>query len=203
MDDTAFDKALIAAGFEQIATRGWHRFSVAEAAVAAGLPLDRARTRFGGRAKFLIRFGRMLDAAALAGDQEPGSVRDRLFDMLMRRIDVMQAHRAGAVALLRALPTDPIASLFLGRASLASMGWMLAAVGVDTHGPLGRLRRKGLLGVWLWTLRAWQRDDTTDLAPTMAALDHALVQADKAAGWLQGRRASDAAPDPDHTPATA
>lgn len=196
MEDTEFDTALVTACFEQIAARGWMRFSVAEAAAAAGLPLDRARRRIGCRARLLVRFGRMLDAAALAGEQDGASVRDRLFDMLMRRIDVLQSHRAGAVALMRALPADPAASMLVSAGSLSSMGWILTAAGVDSRGPVGRLRQKGLLAVWLWTLRAWQRDETADLAPTMAALDQALVQAEKAAGWITGKRPPAADPEP-------
>jgi ubiquinone biosynthesis protein COQ9 len=33
-------------------------------------------------------------------------------------------------------------------------------------------------------LRAWERDQTADLAPTMAALDAALRRAERAAAWL-------------------
>jgi hypothetical protein len=71
------------------------------------------------------------------------------------------------------------------------------------------LRRKGLLGVWLWTLRAWERDDSADLAATMAALDTALARAGRAAQWLEFRRAEPpvepgpadpAAPAPDPNP---
>ena len=181
------DRELIAACFERIAARGWHRFSVAEAAREAGIPLDRARA-LGCRARFLLAFGRMADAAALEGANEEGSPRDRLFDLLMRRIDALQAHRAGVIALLKAVPFDPAAALLLGAASLSSMGWMLAAAGIDASGPLGQMRRKGLLAVWLWTVRAWQRDESGDLSATMAALDQALVRAEQAARWLQGRR---------------
>ena len=193
MDDQAFDHALISAAFGQIAERGWHRFEIVAAARAAGLPLDRARARFPCRASFLLRFGRMADAAALAGAGEEGPVRDRLFDMLMRRIDVFQAHRAGLLALLRALPTDPPTALMLAAASESSMGWMIAAAGVGSRGPRGRLRRKGLLAVWLWTLRAWRRDDSEDLAATMAALDQGLARAERAAGWIAGRAAPQSA----------
>ncbi len=195
MDDTAFDQALVAAAFTLIAERGWRRLSVAEAARAADLPLDRARARFACRAVVLMRFGALADRAALAGAPREGASRERLFDLMMRRIDVMQAHRAGVVALLRALPTDPPAALLLAAASLRSMGWMLEGAGIDATGPFGRLRAKGLLGVWLWTLRAWERDESPDLAATMAALDRALDQAERVGAWL-GRRPAVPASEP-------
>jgi hypothetical protein len=48
MDDDTFDRALIAAGFEQAAEFGWRRVTIPGAARAAGLPLARARARFPG-----------------------------------------------------------------------------------------------------------------------------------------------------------
>ncbi|MDE2198639.1 MAG: TetR family transcriptional regulator [Rhodospirillales bacterium] len=204
MDDNEFDRALVAAGFELVAERGWRRMRVVEAARRAGLPLDRARARFPCRAAVLMRFGRIADQAALGGVSSEaaaggdGPVRDRLFDMLMRRIDVLQAHRAGMVALLRGLPADPPLALLLAAASLRSMGWLLDAAGVSAAGPLGALRAKGLLAVWLWTLRAWQRDESADLAATMAALDQALTRAGQAAAWLE--RGPAPAPGKDEPP---
>src|SRR5205823_2677905 len=110
----------------------------------------------------------------------------RLFGLLMRRIDVLQAHRAGVLALLAAIPADPLLTLGLAGANLRSMAWMLDAAGVSSAGPAGMLRTKGLLGVWLWTLRAWRGDTDPDLGPTMAALDKALERAERLAGWLPG-----------------
>lgn len=195
MDETEFDRRLVAAAFDAIAARGWRRFSVAIAARSADLPLEQARLRFPRKTSVLIRFGRFADAAALAalsaeGAQAGGSdgmaVRDRLFEMMMRRFDVLQAHRAGVIALLRHLPTDPPLAAMLGCASLSSMGWLLEAAEISASGPLGRLRRKGLLGVWLWAVRAWMRDESVDLPGTMAALDTALSRAEQAASWLPG-----------------
>src|ERR1700693_4644513 len=76
MDDTEFDRALIAAAFELIAQNGWGRLRMAEAARAAALPLDRARLRFPGRGVLLIRFGRMADQAALAEAACEGATRE-------------------------------------------------------------------------------------------------------------------------------
>ncbi len=199
MEDTEFspaefDRALVAAAFDEIAAHGWLRFGVARAAASAGLPLARARLRLPTSWHVLRAFGRMADAAALAEVATEGSVHDRLLDMVMRRLDVFQTHRAGVVALLKALPADPGTALLLARSSLDSMGWLLEAAGVSAAGPAGQLRRKGLLAVWLYTLRAWQRDDSPDMAATMAALDQALTRAGRAAQWLEGRRRSAAAP---------
>jgi ubiquinone biosynthesis protein COQ9 len=196
MDNAEFDKALIAAAFQMAAAQGWRRVSVAAAARAAELPLAQARERFPGRAALLLRFGRLADQSALAEVQLLGSVRDRLFDLLMRRIDMLQAHRAGVLALLRALPSEPPTALLLVLATRRSMRWMLDAAGVGARGIRGELRVKGLMAVWLWTMRAWQADDSEDLAATMAALDTALRRAEQAAEWLGASDKSGEAAEP-------
>jgi|HubBroStandDraft_1064217.scaffolds.fasta_scaffold61483_1 AcrR family transcriptional regulator len=189
MDDDAFDRALIAAGFAQAAELGWRRVTIPAAARAAGLPLARARARFPGRATLLLRFGRIADQAALAELATDGTVRDRLFDLIMRRIDVLQAHRAGVLALLRALPCEPPTAVLLACATRRSLRWLGQAAGVELRGLRGELKLRGLEAVWLWTLRAWQRDDSADLSATMAALDQALARAEQAARWLHARPA--------------
>ena len=184
MDDTEFDTALVAAAFTQAGLTGWRSFSVVEAAQIAGLPLARARARFPGPGAVLMRFGLMVDQAALAEPATEPRARERLFDLLMRRFDVLQAHRDGMVALLQALPLDPALSLALGAATLRSMGWMLEAAGIPATGIRGRLRANGLVGVWLYTVRAWKDDQSADLAGTMAALDKALDQAERFSSML-------------------
>ncbi len=193
MEDDAFDRALIGAAFEQAAELGWRHVTVAGAARAGGLPLVRARARFPGRAALLLRFGRIADQAALAELPTEGTVRDRLFDLLMRRIDVLQAHRAGVLSLFRALPGEPPTAVLLACATRRSLRWLAPAAGVDTSGLRGELKLRGLLAAWLWTVRAWERDESADLSATMAALDTALGRAEQAMRWLHGRGSRGAA----------
>jgi ubiquinone biosynthesis protein COQ9 len=188
MDNDAFDRKLIEAAFALIAERGWRRFSVAEAARQADLPLDQARARFPVRAAVLFRFGLLADQAALALAPKEGPHRDRLFDLLMRRFDFLQKHRAGVLALLRALPTEPCVAALLAAANRRSMAWMLEGAGISARGPLGRLRTRGLLLIWLAVVRAWRHDTSEDLSATMAALDRALARAEQIEGWLACRR---------------
>ena len=204
MSDTEFDSALIASAFHLAAERGWAQVSVAAAARAASLPLHEARARFPAKAMILLRFGRMADQAALQDAPADGPVRDRLFDLLMRRFDALQAQRAGVLALLRTLPADPPTALLLALATRRSMRWMLEAADVSTRGLRGELRVRGLMAVWLWTVRSWERDDSADLSTTMAALDIALQRAEQAAGWLGGgvwRRSGDASAEAELTEA--
>lgn len=186
MNNSEFDAALIAAALTLAGDRGWRHVTVAAAARAAELPLSRARVRFPSRQRILMRLGELADEAVLAEVPDEGTVRDRLFDLLMRRFDAFQAHRQGIVAILHALPFDPPLALLLACATRRSMRWMLEAAGVSGHGCLGEAQVRGLVGVWLWGLRAWEKDDSEDLTATMAAVDTALARAERVMAWLGG-----------------
>jgi len=196
MDDPAFDQALITAAFALAAANGWAAVSAAAAARAANLPLEQARARFPCREAILLRFGSLADQSALTAALADGTPRDKLFDVLMRRFDALQLHRDGIRALLRALPADPATALLLAAATNGSMAWMLEGAGLSSTGLHGLLRTKGLVAVWLYALRAWDRDDSADLARTMSALDRALARAEEIGQWLDRATPSPAAPAP-------
>ncbi len=188
MNDTDFEGALITAAFSLAGEQGWRRVSVATAARHGQLDLARARRRFRSVPAIIMNFGRLADAAALEGAMVDGSVKDRLFDVLMRRIDFLQRHRAGVIALMRLAPFDPLLAMLLARATLQSMGWMLESAEISARGARGGLRARGLVAVWAWTIRAWLRDDSEDLSTTMAALDAGLTRADQVARSLSMQR---------------
>ena len=190
MDDPDLDRALITALFEQAALRGWPEATIASAARDAGLPLDRVRARFPSKGAALLRFGLLADQAALGSGTPDETPRERLFDMVMRRYDSLQAHRDGVLALLRALPREPGTGTLLYMATLRSMAWLLDAAGVPMGGIAGQLRAHGLLAIWLRGLRTWQGDESQDLSATMAAVDKGLDQALRAESWLPFRSGS-------------
>jgi hypothetical protein len=95
----------------------------------------------------------------------------------MARLDALAPHKAAIRVLARELPGDPAALLcFLYGGLRRGLDWTLAAAGLDAPGPRGLLRRKLLGLVYLDTLRAWLKDDSADLGPTMSRLDKRLRQ---------------------------
>nr|MBC8158924.1 TetR family transcriptional regulator [Alphaproteobacteria bacterium] len=61
---------------------------------------------------------------------------------------------------------------------LRSMAWMLEAAGLPSGGISGAARAAGLGALYANAVRVWLRDDTPDMAKTMAALDRGLGCAD-------------------------
>ena len=191
------DSSLVAALWRVIAQHGWPAMSMRRLAAEAGLETAGLRDRFPTRLDLLLLHGRVMDQAVLAGTipGQGGSARDRIFDVLMRRLDAMQPHREGILRLFEDMRRDPLLALALAPHIGIAMRWMLDAAEIEAKSCEARLLALGLTGVWLATIRAWARDDSPDMGTTMAALDAALDRAERIArplGLLRG----EAAPPP-------
>ena len=104
---------------------------------------------------------------------------ERLFDVLMKRLDLLNANKDGVGAILRSCPSDPEAILCGPLTPRRSMRWMLEAAELSSAGLQGRLRVKALCALYLSMLPVWLRDDSEDMARTMAVLDRRLKRLDR------------------------
>jgi len=175
------------------AEKGWRDLALADIAAGAGLSLAELYAQHPSKQAILRAYSRKVDMAVLAETEKPeGPAKDRLFDVLMRRLDKLDPHKAGLQRIAEDTARDPLAmACSLARLD-RSMAAMLEAAGISAAGLAGLIRVKGLSAVYMQGLRAWFRDDSPDKAKTMAALDRALGRADRLAGWVQrrGKRAA-------------
>ena len=178
---------IIDATMELIAGRGWRNLALADIASATGLSLAQLYGVFPSKLAVLDAFERRVNEHTLSGTvSADDSIRDRLFDLVMRRLDALAPHKAAIRALIRALPRDPTIALCSGPRFLNAMRWMAESAGVETGGIGGLLRVKGLAAVYIATLCAWLKDDSPDNTKTLAALDRALKQAEFFARSIPG-----------------
>lgn len=181
----------IAAALDLAAREGWERVSLADIAKAAGAKLSELYAVFPSKRAILTAFSRGIDARVLDDlpqAEEAESPRDRLFDVLMRRFDALEPHRAGLEAVLRATPRDPVGALCGLAVLVQSMAWMLEAAGIPASGLRGAVRAKALALLYGWVLRTWLSDESPDKARTMAALDGGLRRMQPLLGAVARKR---------------
>src|SRR5262249_5549000 len=127
-------------------------------------------------------------AVLAAGDadmaQEPP--RERLFDVLMRRLELLEPDKAAVRSLMRSATRNPALACALNGLAGRSQQWMLTGAEIDAAGPRGMLRAQGLAVLFASVLRTWINDDDPGRARTMAALDRALARGQRWAGLLDG-----------------
>jgi AcrR family transcriptional regulator len=167
---------IIDATMALIATGGWRSVSLSAVAEETGLTVLQVYRVFPSRTAILCGFFRRIDEAALGApaETETERPRDRVFDLLMRRFDALQPYRGLMNALRRDLPLDPLSALAVGVALLCSMRLTLEAAGISCDGIGGVIAVKLVAATYLFALQTWARDESSDLAPTMAALDRRL-----------------------------
>ncbi|MDF1749005.1 MAG: TetR family transcriptional regulator [Alphaproteobacteria bacterium] len=184
------DSTLVAAAMALFAERGYQATRLQDIADRAEIDMGTLRQHVSHKLDILKLFLRRLDGDVLGEDAGFGpeeTVRDRLFDLLMRRFDALTPYRPALQAVIHDLRRDPAALMCLAPYGMTALGWYLEAAGTSVDGLRGAVRVKGLSVIWLHCLRIWEKDDSDDLAKTMKALDKALGQAERAANWMQAR----------------
>ncbi|HEX4409186.1 MAG TPA: TetR/AcrR family transcriptional regulator [Xanthobacteraceae bacterium] len=178
---------IIAAFLSVLAEKRIEQIGFPDIAEAAGVTLAQLRGEFASPLAIVSAHLKAIDRAVLDEDfsdmaEEPP--RERLFDVLMRRLEAISPHREAVASLLRSAGRNPPLALALNRLAVRSQQWMLTAAGIGASGPRGMVRAQGLAVLFASVLRTWVRDDDPGLARTMAALDRALARGQRAVGLI-------------------
>ena len=192
---------IVTAGMRLFAIQGWSDTRMSDIAAEADLPLAALYGHCRSKMGVVSLFSAEMDRIMLAGDDpaiaaEP--VKDRLFDVIMRRLEAMTPYREGVAQVVHAMRRQPQLAACLAVGPMRrSLDWMLEAARVPSWGPLQAIQRKGLGLVYLNSLKTWLKDDGEDLGKTMAALDKDLKRVDnfvgrRGGGWIRKKAKSDA-----------
>ena len=178
---------IIAAFLALLAEQPIERIGYADVAGRAGVTLAALRGEFRSLLAIYAAHVKEIDRKVLAGGdadiaEEPP--RERLFDVLMRRLETLKPHREAVHSLLRSARRNPPLAMALNGLAVRSQQWMLTAAGINAAGPLGMMRAQGLALLFASVLRTWVNDDDPGLARTMAALDRALARGQRVVGLM-------------------
>ena len=174
--------AIVEALLELAGERNWDDITISDIATGANLSLSAFRDFFPSKGAILGVFFRNIDKKVLdeSGDELAGEpAKERLFDVLMRRLDALKPYKLGVESIYDWTRRDPIAAASINRLAVNSMRFMLEAAGIDTEGAVGAVKLQGLALAWGRILPIWFRDDDTGLAATMAALDRELTRGER------------------------
>jgi AcrR family transcriptional regulator len=178
---------IIAALMSLLADKSFEAIDLTEIAELAKISLADLRDEFDSKLAILAAHIKQTDRSVLAdgsktmADESP---RDRLFDVLMRRLDAMAPYKLALRSLMRSAARNPGLALALNGMAVRSQQWMLTAAGISAAGPKGMLRAQGLALMFAGVVRTFVSDEDDDNARTMAALDRALASGQRWSGIL-------------------
>lgn len=183
-DDFSKRAKAVRAALKLAAERKWGEISLADIAQEAGVSLSELRREFSCKSDIISAFQKEVDAEVLAKAKSAGpeqSPRDRLFDIVMIRFEVMAPYKPALKRISSYLACRPGEGAALACSTLASQYWMLAGAGAKLDGPGGALRVAGLAGLYARVFQVWLDDASPSLDKTMAALDRRLTNGER---WL-------------------
>lgn len=168
------------------ASRHWDEIELGDIADEAGLTLAKLRGLFPSKLAMLGGLTRLVDDLVMeeATDELAGEpVRERMFDLVMRRLDALAPYKAGLRRIAPAIRSDPLAMAALNRGAMNSWRYMLASADIPTEDGLGNVRVQGAVLLMARVSEVWLDDDDPGLSRTMARLDREL----KTAGRIMAR----------------
>jgi AcrR family transcriptional regulator len=178
---------IVDALMELAAERRFEDISVRDISKAAGVSLADFRDAFPSKGAVLGGFTRRIDRIVLAqydGELSEENSRERLFDVLMRRLEAMAPYREGLREVIAWLRREPAAALAMNQVTMSSLRFMLEAAGIEAEGASGAIKLQGLALAWARVLQTWLDDDEPTLSKTMAELDRVLTRGERAVAGL-------------------
>lgn len=186
-EDSANRRKIIDALLALLAERPIEQIGLGDIAREAGVSLSELRDEFSSELSILAAHMKEIDRQVLDEDisdmsEEP--VRERLFDILMKRLEAHASHKAAIRSLMRSSLRNPPLALALNGFLARSMGFMMTAAGISNAGPGGLVRAQALTLLYARVAATWAEDDDPGLAKTMALLDRELARGEQWSGLL-------------------
>jgi AcrR family transcriptional regulator len=186
-NDKSARERIIDAFMALLAQKPIEQIGFAAIAKEAGVSLAELRDAFGSTLAMLAAHIKRIDRQVLASaddDIAEEPPRERLFDTLMRRIELLEPYKLAVRSLMRSAARNPGLALAVNSLAVRSQQWMLTAADIDAAGARGLVRAQGLAVLFASVLRTWVNDDDPGRARTMAALDRALARGQRWSGFL-------------------
>jgi AcrR family transcriptional regulator len=178
---------IIAAFMTILRARAFEDIGFSDIAARAEVSLSELRKEFGSKLAILSAYIKDVDRQVLDGidvDMANEPARERLFDVLMRRIEVLAPEKDAIRSLMRSVQRDPCLAMALNCMAVQSQQWMLTAADIDAAGPRGAVRAQGTALLFARVLQTFVHDDDPGHARTMAALDRQLSRGERLSGFL-------------------
>ena len=138
---------LLVTAFELIAEEGWSRLSLVAVARRAGVAPAEVYRELPSRGALLAALSRRIDEAMLEvedADLVGLPPRDRVFELMMARLEALVPFRPGLARLARSARGDPCLVLATALRLERSLAWLQDAAGLRSSGLRASLARRAL-----------------------------------------------------------
>lgn len=170
-------REIILASLDLITLKGWERLSLQDIADHLGASLKDIHSLFLSKAAVLegiFHYFQQETLHRLPVMSPSLSEKDRLFDVLMTSFEAAAPHKEAIRHLSGEMYTSPCLLKEMVSNGFTALTWFLEAALLPPQGFLGVLQVNAFGLLYLKLLDTWLKDDTPDMAATLAALDTSL-----------------------------
>ena len=163
------------------ASEAWDQVSLLDIAQEAGVDPADITSMFPQKSDIVLSLLQRLDDEILAEnfrfDLERDGEKDRLFEIIMFRFDLLEEQRAGYHSMLESLHRTPEKAWRHKREFCYAMRLMLEKAEIECHSVMKEdMLIAALSLVYIVSVKAWMKDDSPDLAKTMSVVDKNLTR---------------------------
>lgn len=177
-DIIAIKNKLIQTMLDIAADMPWNDITLYDIVAKAGIELDEIKVLFPCKSDIINAYARQVDHRLI--DEMDGafgegeSARDKLFDIIMERFDILNEHRDAIISVINGVTLDPKQGMESLSPLCSSIITIMNIANIEVDGWRGAIKISALSALYLKSLRDWVGDTSPDMAATMAGLDKSL-----------------------------
>lgn len=186
-NSTKIRNRVLSAALDVAASYPWEFVAMSQIADSAGVTVGDVTSHFPSKTDIVAAIINELDVEveeAFSVIDEDAPMRDRLFDVLMERIELANQNRAAHISFFKSFGWTKDATCADITLLKSSMTRMAKCAGMETEGLFAGIHLTGLSLAYLWVLLTWVNDASPDLGKTMAELDKTLGRAEGLKNYL-------------------
>ena len=180
-NSTKIRNSSIAAALDLAAESPWEWITLAQIAEKAGFGKEKVAEIFPDKTSIVEAIIDHIDTQieTIFSEQDIDlSPRDKLFDVLMERFEILNRNRTAHLSILNSFGWTAQSVCPDLKILKSSMIRMANCAGIETKGLVGFINITGLKIIYIWVTLIWCQDNSSDLGRTMAELDKTLGRAD-------------------------
>ena len=175
---------LIKEAFVVIKRVGWDKFSLLDLTKKDKIEEKEINFFFKNKSDVIDKFSIMIDSMVESkiniDDFQISSKKDNLFELIMMRLEEMKIYKKSLKKIIESAKKKPILLSRISNNVMNTMDFYLELTSCYDDTPIDFLKKNTLFFIYSFAFRTWLKDETDDLASTMAELDRLLTMSEMA-----------------------
>ena len=175
---------LIKEAFVVIERVGWDKFSLLDLLKKEKITEKEVNSFFKNKSDVIDKFSIMIDSVVESkintDDFRISSKKDNLFELIMMRLEEMKIYKKSLKKIIESAKKNPILLSRISNNVMNTMDFYLELTSCYNDTPIDFLKKNTLFFIYSFAFRTWLKDETDDLASTMAELDRLLTMSEMA-----------------------